>query len=234
MGPKRRSREKIVDFDRRRALSILNRLQWLKYKKYKLSASTRKQMQLLRSVVPDWKEDDGKSAADSVEIRVRRITTNTNYEKLTETPISKILSEAKKGSGRLDDLPIKNDPFSGLATEKPVRAFTALTYAAKQKDFPDWAWQSFLASETRKNDKTRLTWLIAKRLARYPNARLTTILYPVSRWLKDASTKLSKDCLPVFDHILNKLTDVLRETPNEGGLSINRGYKRTKLGDRSD
>lgn len=225
MGPKRRSREKIVDFDRRRALSILNRLQWLKYKKYKLSASTRKQMQLLRSVVPDWKEDDGKSAADSVEIRVRRITTNTNYEKLTETPISKILSEAKKGSGRSDNLLVENDPFSGLAAEQPVRAFTALTYAAKQNDFPEWAWQSFLFSNARKEDKARLTWLIAKRLARYPNARLTTILYPVSRWLKDASTKLSKDCLPVFDHILNKLTDVLRETPNEGGLSINRGIK---------
>ena len=225
MGPKRRPREKIVDFVQRRAWSILNRLQWLKYKKYKLSASTRKQIQLLRSVVPDWKEDDGKSAADSLEIRVRRITTNTNYEKLTETPISKILSEAKKGSGRLDDLPVKNDPFSGLATEKPVRAFAALTYAAKQKDFPDWAWQRFLASEARKNDKTRLTWFIAERLARYPNAQLKTILHPVSRWLKDASTKLSKDCLSVFDHILNKLTDVLRETPNEGGLSINRGIK---------
>lgn len=225
MGPKRRSREKIVDFDRRRALSILNRLQWLKYKKYKLSASTRKQMQLLRSVVPDWKEDDGKSAADSVEIRVRRITTNTNYEKLTETPISKILSEAKKGSGRSDNLLVENDPFSGLAAEQPVRAFTALTYAAKQNDFPEWAWQSFLFSEARKNDKTRLTWLIAERLARYPNAQLKTILYPVCRWLKDASTKLSNDCLPVFERILNKLIDVLGEAPNKGGTTIVRGSK---------
>lgn len=225
MGPKRRPREKIVDFVQRRAWSILNRIQWLKNKECKLSASTVKQMQLLRSVVPDWKEDDGKSAADSLEIRVRRITTNTNYEKLTETPISKILSEAKKGSGRLDDLPVKNDPFSGLATEKPVRAFAALTYAAKQNDFPEWAWQCFLISEARKNDKTRLTWFIAERLARYPNAQLKTILYPASLWLKDASTKLSKDCLPVFDHILNKLIDVLGEMQNEGGSCINRGTK---------
>lgn len=225
MGPKRRSREKIVDFDRRRALSILNRLQWLKYKKYKLSASTRKQMQLLRSVVPDWKEDDGKSAADSLEIRVRRITTNTNYKKLTETPISKILSEAKKGSGRLDDLPVNNDPFSGLAAGKPVRAFTALTYFAKQNDFPEWAWQCFLTSEARKNDKTRLTWFIAERLVRYSNAQLATILYHVSHWLKDASARLSKDCLPVFERILNKLIDVLGEAPNKGGTTIVRGSK---------
>ncbi len=225
MGPKRRPREKIVDFVQRRAWSILNRIQWLKNKECKLSASTVKQMQLLRSVVPDWKEDDGKSAADSLEIRVRRITTNTNYEKLTETPISEILSEAKKGSGRLDDLPVKNDPFSGLATEKPVRAFAALTYAAKQNDFPEWAWQCFLTSEARKNDMTRLTWFIAERLARYPNAQLKTILYPASLWLKDASTKLSNDCLPVFDHILNKLIDVLGEMQNEGGSCINRGTK---------
>lgn len=225
-GPKQRPHEKIVDFDRRRALSILNRLQWLKYKECKLSVSTVKQMQLLRSVVLDWKENDGKSAADSMEGRSGCVSINTSHEGLAETHLSQILLRAKEGSGRSNNLLVENDPFSGLAAEQPVRAFTALTYAAKQNDFPEWAWQSFLFSNARKEDKARLTWLIAERLARYPNARLTTILYPVSRWLKDASTKLSKDCLPVFDHIVSKLIDVLRETPNEGKSRINCGTEK--------
>lgn len=225
-GPKRKPREKIVDFDRRRALSILNRLQWLKNKKYKLSARTIKQMQLLRSAAPDWQEVNGVSAADSMEGRSGCVSINTSHEGLAETHLSQILSRAKEGSGRSDSLLVENDPFSGLAAEQPVRAFTALTYAAKQNDFPEWAWQSFLFSNARKKDKARLTWLIAERLTRYPNARLTTILYPVSRWLKDASTKLSKDCLPVFDHIVSKLIDVLRETPNEGKSRINCGTEK--------
>ena len=225
-GPKRKPREKIVDFDRRRALSILNRLQWLKNKKYKLSARTIKQMQLLRSAAPDWQEVNGVSAADSMEGRSGCVSINTSHEGLAETHLSQILSRAKEGSGRSDSLLVENDPFSGLAAEQPVRAFTALTYAAKQNDFPEWAWQSFLFSNARKKDKARLTWLIAERLTRYPNAQLTTILYPVSRWLKDASTKLSKDCLPVFDHIVSKLIDVLRETPNEGKSRINCGTEK--------
>lgn len=226
IGPKQWPHEKNVDFDRRRALSILNRLQWLKNKKYKLSARTIKQMQLLRSAAPDWQEVNGESAADSMEGRSGCVSINTSHEGLAETHLSQILLRAKEGSGRSDNLLVENDPFSGLGAEQPVRAFTALTYAAKQNDFPEWAWQSFLFSNARKEDKARLTWLIAERLARYPNARLTTILYPVSRWLKDASTKLSKDCLPVFDHIVSKLIDVLRETPNEGKSRINCGTEK--------
>lgn len=225
IGPKRKPREKIVDLDRKRVLSILNRLQWLKNKECKLSVNTCKQMQLLRSAVPDWKEGDGKNAADSLEIKARRFITNTNYEKLTETPISRILSEAKKLSDQSDDWRMINDPFSGLAAEKPVRAFAALTYAAKQNDFPDWAWQRFLASEARKNDKTSLTQLIAEQLIHYPNAQLKKILSPATFWLLNASAKLRQDCLPLFDHIVSKLIDVLREAPSKGGTTIFRGSK---------
>src|SRR5690606_27765623 len=63
-------------------------------------------------------------------------------------------------------------------------------------------------------------WLIAERLARYPNAQLATILRPATDWLQDTSAKLSKDCLPVFDRILRKLAGVRRESPNEGRSGI--------------
>lgn len=226
IGPKQWPHEKNVDFDERRDRSILERIQWLQNKQCKLSASTVKQVQQLLSAIPNWKEVYSEGAADSMEGRSGCVSINTSHEGLAETHLSQILSRAKEGSGRSDSLLVENDPFSGLAAEQPVRAFTALTYAAKQNDFPEWAWQSFLFSNARKKDKARLTWLIAERLTRYPNARLTTILYPVSRWLKDASTKLSKDCLPVFDHIVSKLIDVLRETPNEGKSRINCGTEK--------
>lgn len=224
-GPKQCPCEEIVDFVERRDRSILECVQWLQNKQCKLSDSTVKQVQQFYATRPEWKEVDGKSVAQSFGIRTRWVTTNTSYEELIDLPISQILSQARKVSGLSDDWLMLNDPFSGLAAGKPVRAFTALTYFAKQNDFPEWAWQCFLTSEARKNDMTRLTWFIAERLARYPNAQLKTILYPASLWLKDASTKLSNDCLPVFDHILNKLIDVLGEMQNEGGSCINRGTK---------
>ncbi|MDO5687587.1 MAG: SIR2 family protein [Neisseria sp.] len=220
IGPKRLRREKIAAFERRRAWSILNRIQWLQNSGCKLSAGTRRQAKLLRAAVPDWKEDYGEKAAESLEIRVGRIRTNTSHEELAETPLSLVLLQAKERSGRSDDFFVENDPFSGLAAQRPTRAFAALTYAAKRGNFPNWAWQRFLTSEARKNDKARLIWLIAERLARYPNVQLATILYPATDWLKDISAKLSKDCLPVFDRILRKLADILRESPDEGRSGI--------------
>lgn len=225
-GPKQRLGENTVDFNKRRAWSILTRVQWLQNKKCNLSASTINQAQQPYAAHPEWNDVDGKSAADSLSSSVDWVQTDTSYEELEKIPISQILQQAEKISGRSDDFFVEKDPFSGLATEKPVRAFAALTDAAKQNDFPDWALKRFLASEARKNDETELIRLIAEQLINYPNAQLTTILYPVSRWLKDASTKLSKDCLPVFDHIVSKLIDVLRETPNEGGTSIVRGFEK--------
>lgn len=225
IGPKRWQREKIAAFDSRRAWSILNRIQWLQNSECKLSARTRRQAKLLRAAVPDWKEDYGGRAAESLEGRTGWVRTNTSHEELAETPLSLVLPRAKERSGRADDFLVENDPFSGLAAQRPARAFAALTYAAKRGSFPNWAWQRFLNSEARKNDKARLAWLIAERLARYPNAQLATILRPATDWLQDASAKLNKDCLPVFDRILRKLAGVLRESPNEGRSGIVRGSK---------
>ncbi|WP_338721827.1 SIR2 family protein [Devosia sp. XK-2] len=222
-GPKRWRREKVAAFENRRAWSILNRVEWLRKSGCKLSAYTSGQAKLLRSAVPDWNENYGAKAAESLEGRSGWVRTNTSYDGLVEAPLSLVLLQAKKQSGRSDDYLVENDPFGGLADQRPARAFAALTYAAKRGDFPEWAWRRFLNSQARKTDTTRLTALIAERLARYPNEQLATILHPAADWLQNASANLSIGCLPVFDRILTKLVGVLRESPNEGRSGIVRG-----------
>src|SRR5690606_38030135 len=165
-GPKRWRGEKFAAFDRRRAWATLNRIQWLHQSGCKLSASITRQAKLLRAAVPDWNEDYGGKAAESLEGRTGWVRTDTSYEVLAEIPLSQVLLRAKECSGRSDDFLVENDPFTGLAAQRPARAFAALTYAAKRGNFPNWAWQRFLNSEARKNDKARLTWLIAERLDR--------------------------------------------------------------------
>ena len=222
-GPKRWQKEKISAFESRQARSILSRIQWLQHSGCKLSAATRRQAKLLRIAVPDWKEDYGTKAADSWEGRTGFVRTNTSHEVLKDIPLSQMLLQAKEQSGRSDDFFVQNDPFAGLVAQRPTRAFAALSYSAKRGDFPEWAWQRFLNSETRKNDKTRLLRLIAERLISYPNEQLATILDPVSNWLRDASANLNTECLPTFDLILAKLFSVLSESPNEGHSGIIRG-----------
>lgn len=225
-GPKRRRREKVIDFERRRAWSILDRIQCLQDSGCKFSAATRAQVKLLRTTVPDWKEEYGAKAAESLEGRSGVVRINTNYDELSNVPLSSILSLAKKQSGRSDDFFVENDPLAGFVTQRPARAFAALTDAAKRGNFPDWAWERFLNPEARKNDKARFTWLIAERLIRYPNKQLATILRPVIDWLPSVSAKMTTECLPVFDRILTKLVGILSESPNEGYSGIVRGSKK--------
>ncbi|MEQ9846626.1 SIR2 family protein [Pectobacterium brasiliense] len=222
-GPKRWQKEKLSAFESRQARSILSRIQWLQHSGCKISTATRRQAKLLRIAVPDWREDYGTKAADSWEGRTGFVRTNTSHEVLKDIPLSQVLLQAKEQSGRSDDFFVQNDPFAGLVAQRPARAFAALSYSAKRGDFPEWAWQRFLNSETRKNDKTRLLRLIAERLISYPNEQLVTILAPVSNWLRDASTKLNTECFPIFDLILAKLFSVLSESPNEGHSGIIRG-----------
>jgi hypothetical protein len=224
-GPKRWRREKVATFESRRAWSILERVEWLQRSGCKLSSATRAQMKGLRNAVPDWKDEYGAKAADSLEIRTGWVTTNTNYDELAHAPRSSILSLAKDISSRSNDFSVRNDAYAGLAAQRPARAFVALTYAAKQGNCPEWAWRGFLNSEARRNDSARLVWLIAERLVRYSNEQLATILRPVVGWLENASAKLSIECVPVFDRIVEKLIYVLQEFPIEGRSSILRGSK---------
>lgn len=219
-GPKRWHKEKTGAFRNRQAWSILSRIQWLQNSGCKISSSTNRQAKLLSTVVPDWREDYGVEAANSQESRSGWVRTNTNHAMLLDIPLSRVLLQAKEHSGRSDDFLIKNDPFAGLVAQRPARAFAALTYAAKQGDFPEWAWRQFLNSEARKTDKTRLTCLIAERLAHYPNKHLVTILRPATNWLPDASVKLNIESLPIYDRILGKLVSILRESPDKGYSSI--------------
>ncbi|WP_421413537.1 SIR2 family protein [Serratia plymuthica] len=226
-GPKRWRREKIRAFENRQAWSILSRIQWLQKSGCKLSSATSGQAKLLRAVVPNWTEDSAAKAADSLEGQAGLVRTNTNHEVLTNIPLSRVLLQAKEQSSRSENFLVENDPFAGLVTQLPARAFAALAYAAKRGDFPEWAWRRFLSSEARKNDKIRLVRLIAERLSRYPNEQLATILRPVTDWFRDASAKLSIECLPIFDRIFRKLVGTLREYPNEGRSGIVRGSTET-------
>lgn len=224
-GRKRWLGEKTTDFKKRRAWATLQRMQWLMDSGCKFSSGVAERMKLLREAASDWKSEYSAKAVESLESRGGTVRTNTNHDALAIAPLSSIIVRAKELSGRSDDFLVENDPFSGLAAQRPVRAFSALNHAARCGDFPEWAWRRFLNSEARKNDKARFVRLIGERLASYPDKQIATIIRPVSDWLRDVSAKLNADCLPTFDRVLQKLSGALREFSNEGRSSIVRGSK---------
>lgn len=224
-GPKRWKREKNSKFEERRAWSILSRVHWLANYGCVFSFEIEEIMDTLRSIAPNWKPEYGAKAAESLEGKGGWVKSETSHEALLGTPLSSILSRAKDLSGRSEDFLVEYDPFVGLAEKYPRRAFSALTYAAKRGEFPEWAWQRFLSSEARKNDKAKFAGLIAERLSSYPAAQIASFIRPASEWLRDASATLASSYISSFDKITQKLISILRAQPDQGRSSIVRGSK---------
>jgi SIR2-like domain len=225
LGPTRWDDELDDHFSERKAWSTLGRIHWLSKHGCTFGFDLEDVTQLLHSEAPKWRPEYAEAAAESLEGRSGVVETKTDYAPLLDESLSSILSRADELSGRTDDFLVEKDPYAGLAAERPVRAFSALIYAAKAGKYPEWAWKTFLNPKARENDKARLVGLIAARLAGSSEEILATLVRPVSDWLVRVSGILAVERPKVFDEILRKLISSLRLQPTEGRSGIIRGNR---------
>lgn len=222
-GPARWHGEQQADFEERRAHSTLNRLHWLSRRGCTFSFNLAEITETLRAIATKWALQYADGAADSLESRSGWVTTDTDHTALTNEPLASILTQAKALSGRHRDFLTENDPYAGLATSRPNRAFSALTLSAKKGEFPEWAWRTFLNSGARENDKPRLMALIAERLNTYPNSDLSKLVGSIATWLHRISTTIARCYARTFERLVRKLTCILSTHPPAGSSMVIRG-----------
>jgi len=214
-----------AEFEEHKALASLDRLHWLANKgcefTFDLNAETKK----LQRQTTKWKAEYAAKAADSLEGRSGWVKTETEYTALLYEPIGNILAKAHELSGRAEDFLVENDPFAGLSTERPVRAFSVLSNAAKRDEYPVWAWRTFLNAEVRKDDPSKFLALIAERISRYPDHAVAELVLPASDWMLNISQRLASSFPQTFDRIMSKLINVLRLQPPGSNTTIIRGNK---------
>ena len=203
---------------KRRAWLSLNRLQRLIDAGCELSAATQKKAQKLRSVAPDWTEEQARNSERHITSGF--VATNTDYTALLNIPLSDLLPEADRIQQNWDDIRTIYRPFEGLVVDKPVRAFSALCFEAKKGIFREGAWQTFFYSKAREADQNRFKLLIANRLLNYPDEQIAIIIKSVGYWLYDIADKLDKICLPVFFRLAKKLVEILRIQPDNDQSNI--------------
>lgn len=213
------------DYSLRRSRSSLNRIQWLSDNGCDFTFKFDYQINKLKKFDPEWKPEYGACAADSTESRGGLVTTVTDHTPLNDIPLNQILSEAVKHSGREDGFLVEKDPFSGLCTDQPIKGFTALSLAAKNGEFPEWAWRTFLNAEERPTDTPRLMIQIAKRIASYPTCSLKGIVYYSTYWLSRVAKSLSTVDHSSFDAMVNKSIEIINEHPEESSSAIVRGSR---------
>jgi hypothetical protein len=224
-GRARWTTESEEEFLERNAWLTLNNLYWLASQgccfTFDLAAKTER----LRQHAPNWTEKQIKTAARSLGSQGGFVSYNEDYTPLLNEGLSTILSKSQELSGRSEDFLIENAPFAGLCAAKPVRAFSALTHAAKNAEFPKWAWESFLYSPARDKDKSKFSAFIAARIASYSPEKLFGIIYPIAQWLKKIVKTLATDFYPIYSIIIDHLITTIEHRPAAIGTSLVRGNK---------
>lgn len=213
-GPSRYEWESIDFYKKNRAWAVLVRLAWLKKTGCDFSFDLEKESNRLRIDAPNWDSRFVDNAVDSCEMRSGVVATNSECEVLMLEPISTILSKAHELSGRSEsDHLMYYDPFSGLSSERPKRAFLALSRAARHNECPQWAWTTFLNSNSQADDHSQFSAVIATRLCRFSNENLSKLIYPLTRWLLTTSKALSADYPQVLDQFWQRLISIASELP---------------------
>jgi SIR2-like domain len=202
------------------AFESLNKITWLANNHCDFTFNLNFETQKLLLISPNWKPENAIRAADSTESLGGIIQTKYEYSLLLNEPYSSILSKALELSGRKENFLIEDDPFAGLSAERPARAFSALTHAAKQNEYPEWAWRKFLCSEARKNDKPKFSYLIAERLSSYPNEAFPNFVSTVSYWILNTDKKLSYTFPESFEKVISKLINLLQINSSLGNTTI--------------
>ena len=166
-----------------RATETLDRITWLANNDCRFTFDLERETKRLRAIATRWRPEDGTEAARSQGVRGGRVTKDVKYLSLLKEPLDSILSKALEMSGSSEDFLVRRDPFAGLSCRRPVRALSALTCAAKRKEYPEWAWRTFLSLKARKGDKPKFSALIAERVSRYPNDAVSGLIVPASGWV---------------------------------------------------
>lgn len=224
-GRKKWDGEDDTEYEEHRAWSTLSRLHWLAKQGCTFTFDLEVETAELRNRATEWKPEYADTAAESMEPRTGAVGTDTEHSALLNEPLGNILRKAGELSGRTEDFFVEKKPFAGLAEDRPVRAFRALTHAAKRGEYPKWAWETFLYAPSRKRDSVRLMALIAERVSQYPNDAVAGFVRPMSDWLRSVGKPLSQTFALSFDRIVSKLIDVLRSDPSSGASGIERGNR---------
>ena len=218
-GCSRWKQEQEEDFKKWRTWSIL-RITWLSQKGCKLHLNLEEETDRLRELVPEWNPEDADAVVRYWGTRSGPVNVETDYSALLDTPLASVLSKALSLSGRRDEPFVRYNPFAGLSDDHSVRAFSALRIAAKEGDFPAWAWSTFLNAEKRKTDKPRFTMLIAERLACYLDNGKTVLVEPVANWLLNVSNHLADQYPTSFHRVTSVLIQALKDPENRVATAI--------------
>ncbi len=224
LGREKWDSETTEEFTERNAWITLSRLHSMEEQGCRFTFDLDTETKRRQQYVPDWNQQRAQRAADAMGVS-GFVRYDESYSTLLNESLATTLSRALELSGRSDDPLIEKAPYAGLCKAKPIHAFSALSHAGKNNEFPEWAWRTFFYSESRQKDKPRFSALIAERIIRYPAENLIKIINPLTSWLKKTGEALAVKFPATYHGIISKLIALIESQSSAVGSGIVRGTK---------
>ncbi|RUN75050.1 hypothetical protein EJC47_18430 [Sphingomonas sp. TF3] len=202
----------------RAAWYSLERIQWLLDRGCAFEFDADREIARLKAIQPKWTAASAHAADESNEATTGMVTFDTDPTPLLDIPLGEVLARARSVSGRHVDMFHEARPFAGLVEQRPARALAALRRATFNDE--QWAWRSFLETDNRKNDSTRLSRTIGASLLALEGGELAQIVRPATRWFEAAYDKLSGTLDGLVDRLWEALISAMRSYPALSGSGV--------------
>ena len=192
--------------------ALLERLRWLAAQSLRLSHNIKRLISDLTDRL-EGEMPDINNAVEDTQPKVFELGTNNDPAELSSLTIPEILPAAAAVGGIDYRTKMQRDPFAGLVELRPVKALSALWYEARNGRIHIERWGSFLRSEKRAHDSTRLLRLICARLATMAAANLSQLLYPAAEWMSRLAPRLMIELPDVFEALWQKTVEASAAFP---------------------
>jgi NAD-dependent SIR2 family protein deacetylase len=211
------------EFSERSLTLTLDRLNWLHREGCVLTFKIEEFNQESRLTLPNWDERSDTDIVGPGARLVGFVKQEKKYDELMEIPFSEILNKSVEIYNRKQDIFKNEDPFAGLCEYKPFRAYKALTLAAMNGEFPEWAWERFLSiQETSLASHARLNHQLAQKLLDYDVEKLLPIRHRVVGWFGKASNFFVEQYPELVTNLFEKFLKLIELNGSNSDSEITR------------
>lgn len=201
-------------YRQRRASATMSRLKWLADQGVAFSFSVPDTIAALQLKAPEWREGWATSAAHSLSSKGGWIATDTSTRGLEDAPARQLLDRAEGEEGHDWGSLTERRPLEGLSVSRPAKVLRSLVLEGREGRYRQRAWQTFLWSTQRKDDRRRLVVQIGRRLAGLPPWAAANLADEIGHWMLETAPRLAQASPETFDTLWHRIVGALREYPN--------------------
>jgi hypothetical protein len=182
-GPPQWEGEEPDEYVRRKVVTSATILGWLELQGCKLSAEARRSLPEMRKADERWRPEWDATVDESHESRGGSVAVNTDASKIIDAPLAQVVPLAIEHTRHPFAEFTEYRPFDGLVKERPFRALSALSYEARNGEYPTRFWQSAL-TDWPNEVSSRLRCFFAARIVRLPQNVVFDLRYYIPRWFQ--------------------------------------------------